>query len=135
MNEQDKLRAGELEAGEARAEQDAAELQRHEIAAAALTEAAKREAAEASAINARMTADREVLAAKKFEADQRASARNKMALFVMMGLLIVVLVVGGIYFYTNKHAAGAAKSDQNVGMITSLLVKPLLRLFLADIQI
>jgi hypothetical protein len=120
MNIQDKSRTSELEASEARVEQNAAELQRHEIAAAALTEAANREVAHAKAIDARMTADREALAAQKIAAERAVSARNKVALFLMTGLLIVILVVGGIYFYKNKGAAGAAKSDTSVGMITSL---------------
>jgi hypothetical protein len=123
MNEQDKTRAAEMEANQARAEQNAAELQRHAIAGAALTEAANREVAQANAIDARMTADRDALAAQKIAAERaaqlHASARNTVALFLMTGLVIVILVVGGIYFYNSKRTAGAPKSSPNLGMITS----------------
>jgi hypothetical protein len=109
MNQQEKTRNAELEASQARVEQNAAELQRHAIAGAALTEAANREVAQANAIDARMSADRDALAsrevARERAAELHASARNKVALFLMTGLVIVILVVGGIYFHYN-HMRG-----------------------------
>src|SRR5580704_9541309 len=101
MNVTDKTQAAEMEANQARAAQNAAELQRHAIAGAALTEAANREVAQANAIEARMTADRDALAAHQIAteraAERRTSARNIMGLYVMTGLVIVILVTGGIY--------------------------------------
>jgi cobalamin biosynthesis Mg chelatase CobN len=121
MNDQDKAQTAELEASQARAEQNAAELQRHAIAGAALTEAANREVAQANAIDARMTADREAVAAKRIEneraAERRTSAKNRLALYVMTGLVVVILLVGGIYFHFNSQ--NAVKSDSNVGMNTA----------------
>ena len=118
MNDQDNARNAEMEATQARVEQSADELQRHSIAAAALTEAANREAAQANAINARMAVERDALAAQKMEADRaaelNASAKKRVGLFLLAGLVIVLLVVGGIYFYVNK---GGVKAGTGVGMI------------------
>jgi hypothetical protein len=102
MNEQEKTRIAALEASQARVEQNASELQQHAVAGAALTEAANREVAQANAIAARMASDRDALAANKVAVARQTSARNAMVLYMVAGLLIVILAVGGIYFYLHK---------------------------------
>src|ERR1700731_2632358 len=102
MNAQDKTRNAELEASQARIEQNETELQRHQIAASALTEAANREVAQARALDARVTTDREALSSQKIEIDRRASAKKAMGLYLMTGLLVVILVTGGIYFFLHR---------------------------------
>jgi flagellar basal body-associated protein FliL len=70
-----------------------------------------------------MTADRDALAAQKIAteraAERRASAKNALRLYLMTGLVVVILVAGGIYFYfKSQDAASAAQRDTNVGVNT-----------------
>jgi hypothetical protein len=126
MNEQDRTRIAELQAGQAIVERNVAEHERDVIAGVALNEAANREVAQADAVDARISANQNAVAAQEMAternlmhgnlaAERHASANNAFGFYLMTAVVLMMLLGGGIYFYFQKRdAANAAPPNSTI---------------------
>src|SRR6185436_4922041 len=103
MNEQDRTRIANLETDLARAERNTAENQRDAIAGVAVNEAANRKIAQADAVDARISANQNAVAAQEMAternlmhgnlaAERHASANNAFGFYLMTAVVLMMLL-------------------------------------------
>jgi hypothetical protein len=105
-----------------------AEMERDAALDAAAIEAVNRQAAQVNAVEAEITASQNAAAAREMTvernliredlaAERHASASNAFGFYLMTGILIAILLVGGIYYYFHRQElADSAGNAQNISV-------------------